>query len=80
MQWVSSIFNTIVDKPMSLFLALAMFFGFMYWTQNSRIQELLKEAGELSAEIHGLRVEQQKMHEIIILKVRLAEKECECMH
>ena len=66
---LEKIFNALVENPMSVFIILSMAFGYLYWEQNGRLQNMLTEVG-------ALRAEQQKMNEIIKLKVYIAEQKC----
>lgn len=56
-------------NPMAVFIVLSCVFGYLYFEQNNELRELATEVG-------GLRSEQEKMHEIIMLKTKLAETEC----
>jgi len=64
-------FTTIlIQKPWTIFVFLTLVYGYLYWDQTDKLQGLLTEVG-------GLRVEQQKMNEIIKLKVQIIKlKEC----
>ena len=66
---VGIIFQTIVNKPMAIFLLLSIAFGYAYWEQNKSYTDVI-------AEVSGLRAEIKKMNEIIILKVELAKLNC----
>jgi|TARA_R110000851_G_scaffold230898_10_gene383772 hypothetical protein len=63
------IIELLVKKPMVVFVILSALFGYGYYEQNQELQTM-------SVEIGGLRVEQTKMHEIIQLKIELAELSC----
>ena len=65
----NNVFNTLVKNPMSVFIILSAIFGYLYYEQNQRLQAMLTEVGMLRAEL-------SKMHEIIKLKVELAESKC----
>ena len=57
-------------NPVAVFVLLSIVFGYLYFMQN-------EEINKLSLEVGGLRTEQQKMHEIIILKTKIVELTCE---
>lgn len=57
-------------NPISVFVLLSVVFGYLYFQQN-------EEINKLSLEVGGLRVEQQKMNEIIFLKTKIIEMECD---
>ena len=63
------ILEILVKNPMSVFIVLSCVFGWLYYEQNVKLQSMLTEVG-------GLRAEQKKMHEIIKLKVEIAESKC----
>ncbi len=56
-------------NPVSVFVLLSIVFGYLYFQQNEEITRL-------SLEVGGLRVEQQKMNEIIFLKTKIIEMTC----
>lgn len=56
-------------NPVAVFIILSAVFGYLYFEQN-------KELNKLSLEVGGLRTEQIKMNEIILLKTQLAEMSC----
>lgn len=66
---IKGIIELISNKPWVIFIVLSLGFGYAYWDQSSNMQKLQREIG-------GLHAEMQKMHEIIKLKVELAQKEC----
>lgn len=66
---IGIIFQTTVNKPMAIFLLLAIVFGYAYWDQNQSYTEVL-------AEVATLRTEVEKTNEIIKLKVKIAEQMC----
>jgi len=66
----AKIIDIVVKQPWAIFVVLSGVYGYLYYEQNQDMQVLLSEVG-------GLRVEQTKMHEIIKLKVELAEERCE---
>jgi len=57
-------------NPLAVFVLLSIVFGYLYFIQNTEINKL-------SLEVGGLRTEQQKMNEIILLKTKIIELSCE---
>lgn len=66
---LDKVVEMLTKNPMSVFMLLSVAFGYLYWEQNTRLQDMLTEVGML-------RAEQVKMNEIIKLKVELAESKC----
>ena len=60
----------LASKPWAIFIVLTLVYGYLYFEQNQTLQSN-------NLEIGGLRAEMKKMNEIIILKVQLAQKECQ---
>jgi len=61
----NAIIELLVKKPLSVFIILSALFGYGYYEQNQELQTM-------NLEIGGLRAEQTKMNEIIVLKVQVA--------
>ena len=59
----------IANRPWIIFIIFTLAFGYGYYEQNEDLHALNLEVG-------GLRTEMKNMNEIILLKVKLAEKEC----
>lgn len=66
---LSKTLEFLYKNPFAVFIILTAVFAFLYFQQN-------RELNALSIELGGLRVEQQKMNEIIILKTRIIEMSC----
>ena len=65
----ANILKLLIKNPMSIFVILTLVYGYLYYEQNQRLQQMLLEVG-------GLRVEAAKMHNLIKLSVDLAEAKC----
>ena len=59
----------IANRTWIIFIVFPLAFGYGYYDQNEQLNTLNLEVG-------GLRTEMKNMNEIILLKVKLAEKEC----
>lgn len=77
------IFETIewlYNNPLSIFIILSGVFGYFSYEQLKDKEELMHVYSNQAAELEGLRVEIQKMNEIIKLKVEIAERKCKDQH
>lgn len=77
------IFETIewlYNNPLSIFIILSGVFGYFSYEQLKDKEELMRVYSNQAAELEGLRVEIQKMNEIIKLKVEIAERKCKDQH
>ena len=66
---LKELIELISQKPWVIFIVFTLAFGYGYYNQNEQLHVLNLEVG-------GLRTEMKNMNEIILLKVKLAEKEC----
>ena len=67
---IKDLVEFLYKNPVAIFVLLSIVFGYLYFIQN-------EEINKLSLEVGGLRTEQQKMNEIIILKTRIVELSCD---